>query len=149
MVRKPVLMLVLSAMVVGSALLGSYALAQPAGGRHKGMMHGGPDAEVRQMHAFIGLLSKMRDVCFEPDLAGTVAVGGMKDDVKRPKQEVIKDYEDLLTKTRTLGLRNAIRLSLKDLYLEEGNKQKALEHLRAAVTENDRELQKRQASAER
>ena len=60
---------------------------------------------------------------------------------RKPK-EVIEDLEAVLTKTKTLGLRNAIRMTLKDLYKGLGEDEKVLEHLRAMLAECDQALQK-------
>jgi len=65
--------------------------------------------------------------------------------VPRRPGEIIEDLENVLSKTRTLGLRNAIRLTLKDLYKMQGNGKMVLKHLRAMVAENDEEMRKAEA----
>ena len=45
--------------------------------------------------------------------------------------------ESLLTHTKSLGLRNAIRLTLRDLYKQTGQKDKVLQLLRDLLKEND------------
>lgn len=96
---------------------------------------GAEDAErVGQM---FGLIRQLERVCFEPQTAGLIAVGGLKDDVKRDSAEVITDLEECLARTVSLGLRNALRLTLKDLYKAQGDNEKVIEHLRAMLTEND------------
>jgi len=125
--------------------------AQPRRGAPGGMgggmgpgMHRPPmgTQEAERMGAYLGLLGRMKHVCFEPDLAGVVAAGGLRDEVKRKPKELIEDLEAVLTKTKTLGLRNAIRMTLKDLYKGLGEDEKVLEHLRAMLAECDQALQK-------
>mgnify|MGYP001483994025 FL=1 len=79
---------------------------------------------------------RMRHVAFEPESAGLIAVGGLKDD-RRKSAEIIEDLEKLLKQTKTLGLRNSIRLTLRDLYRAERQDEKALEHLRVMLREDD------------
>ena len=98
-----------------------------------------PDEMERSIH----LLERMRDVCFEAENAAMVAIGGLKDEVRRGPKDVIADLERQLKKTRTLGLRNAIRLTLKDLYkMHSDNDEMVLTHLRVMIAENDEALQK-------
>ena len=166
--------LILMAMVLASAGLIGYALAQdrPAGpGREVGPAPGpwpgreparprlprrpmdmrrwpGPRGrppmetkEAERMGLMIGLIQRMKRICFDPEAAGVIAAAGIRDEVPRKPEEVIKDLEDQLTRTKTLGLRNAIRLSLKDIYKHLGQNDKVLEHLRAMLAENDAALQ--------
>lgn len=111
-------------------------------GRTRGGMQ---DRSTRyeQMGAYIGMMGKMKDVCYNPEVAGMVAVGGLKDEVTRKPEEVAKDLEELLTNTKSIGLRNSIRIALKDIYKSQNNSEKVLEHLRAMVAENDAEIQHR------
>lgn len=120
-----------------------------AGGMHHGpgMMPGHPGMApgmapgVERASEFLDLIVKFRDVAFDPQTAGMIAIGGMKDDVRRKPDETIKDLEAQLVKTKSLGLRNAIRLTLKDLYKAQGEDDKVLEHLRAMLAENDAAIQ--------
>ena len=70
-----------------------------------------------------------------------IAIGDLKDAVRRKPKEIIEDLETRLKKTKTLGLRNAIRLTLKDLYKAQGADEKVLDHLRTMLAENDAALQ--------
>jgi len=87
--------------------------------------------------AAIRLVGEMKDTAFEPAVVGLIAVAGLRDDVARDPKAVIEDLEALLAKTNSLGLRNAIRLTLRDLYKQTGNQEKLLQHLRAMLEEND------------
>ncbi|GAG47100.1 unnamed protein product, partial [marine sediment metagenome] len=66
------------------------------------------------------------------------AVAGLRDEVPRDADEVIEEFEDLLVKIKSLGIRNAIRLGLKDLYKLKGDHKKVLHHLREMLIENAR-----------
>jgi len=91
----------------------------------------------------IELIERMRHTSFDPAMAGLVALGALRTDVPRQKPEdVVKDLEDLLRQVKSLGLRNSIRMMLKDLYRHLGNDAKVVEHLKAVVLENDAAIQK-------
>ena len=83
------------------------------------------------------LVGTMKEATFDPPAMGLIAIGGIKDDVQRKLGEIIKDLEDRLSKTKSIGMRNAIRLTLRDMYKQSGNDKKVLEHLHAMVAEND------------
>ena len=79
------------------------------------------------------------------EVAGSTPDGStrrVKDEVRRKQEQVLADLEGQLAKTRTLGLRNAIRLTLKDLYKARGDNEKVLGHLRKMIEENDAALSK-------
>ncbi|MBI5722373.1 MAG: hypothetical protein HZA50_00280 [Planctomycetes bacterium] len=96
-----------------------------------------------EMGMFIGVIDKMRGVCYNPEVAAMVAAGGLKDEIKRKPGEAAKDLEDLLAKAKTVGLRTAIRMTLKDIFKEAGDDAKVVEQLKAIVQENDDEMQTR------
>jgi len=102
--------------------------------RERMRAHEGPMAEMDMMMAMI---ERMTDVCFNPRVAAMTAIGGMKDDVRRDPKEMIRDFERELARTRTLGLRNAIRMTLKELYQHTGQHEKVLDVNRAMLREND------------
>ena len=82
-------------------------------------------------------------MCFDESTVALIAIGALRDEVGRKPQEVIKDFEARLDKTKTLGLRNAMRMTLKDLYGATDNKDKMIEHLNALILENDKALDKK------
>jgi hypothetical protein len=99
------------------------------------------EAEEQERH-FI-MLERLRDVCFDPAQAAMVAIGALRDDVEREPQEIVEDLEEQLKKTKSLGVRNAIRLTLKDLYLDIDHQEKrVLKHMREMLEENDAAMQK-------
>ena len=117
------------------------------GGPHPGAgpRPGGPVAftpeMVERMGGYIGLVGRMGDTFFNPRMAALVAIAGLRDDVRRKPDEAIKDLEETLAKTKTLGLRNAIRIMLRDLYKAQNDDAKVLEHLKAMLVENDADIQ--------
>ena len=98
--------------------------------------------QVERMERMIGLIKRMQHICFDPATAGMIAIGGLKDEVRRKQEAVVADLEGQLAKTKTLGLRNAIRMMLKDLYKARGDDEKVLGHLRKMIEENDAALSK-------
>ncbi len=144
---------VLLVALVVAALVVPFALAQPENrtARREVRARTRPDTprpslrnrrpfgreRAERMGCDLGLIVKMKRVCSDPTVAGIVAVGGLKDDVKRKDEEIIADFESQLAKTKSLPLRNAIRLTLKDLYKKTSQDKKLLEHLRAMIAEND------------
>jgi len=93
------------------------------------------------MERHLDLIEVLSDMCFEPENAAIIAIGGIKDEVRRRPREIIADLEGLLKKTKTLGLRNAIRFTLKDLYKHQAEDKKVLEHMRQMLLENDAAIQ--------
>jgi len=96
-----------------------------------------PEQYAERMGRLLGLIQHMNQTAFNPQVAGLVALGGLRTDVQRELDEIVKDFEGLLATTKTLGLRNSIRLTLRDLYKETGRDEKVLENLRAMLAEND------------
>ena len=103
------------------------------------------DADVTRMRIRIDLIERMRQTSFDPAAASIMALGAIQKDVRREKPEdLINDLEGILAQTKTLGLRNAIRMTLKDLYRAVENDEKVLEHLKAMLLENDAEMLRKQ-----
>ena len=90
---------------------------------------------------FAGMLGHLASFCFNSEAIGVMAIGALKDDVRRKPGEVIADLEAQLKEVKTLGLRNTIRLTLKDVYKHQGEDEKVLQQLRALIAENDKALQ--------
>ena len=115
-------------------------------GAMPGMVPGGPAQRpemmqrMERMGAAMGVVDRMGEICFNPRLAGMLAVGMLKDEVRRKPADVIKEFEEQLGKTKSLGLRNAIRMSLKDLYKAQGEDEKVLDQARAMLAENDQAI---------
>jgi len=99
------------------------------------------DRAMEEMDQMLEMVERMTEISFNSEMVAVIAIGGLKDDVRRNPKDVIRDLESVLRKTRTLGLRNAIRMTLKDLYKHTGQEEKLLDTLRAMLHENDEALQ--------
>lgn len=96
--------------------------------------------EFGRMYAWMEVIERMGDMAFNPEVAGLIAIGAIKDDIPRDPRRRIEDLDNLLDRTRTIGLRNALRMGLKDLYLQTEQPEKALDQMRAMLAENDKFL---------
>jgi len=126
--------------VVAAGLLVGYAFAKPKEPER-------PE-HMQQLEVMAEMIEWMENVCFEPSTAALIAIGGLKDEVEREPKAVAKDLEGVLENTATLGLRNAIRMTLKDVYKAQGEKEKLLAHLRALIAENDKALEEEEEEEE-
>lgn len=100
-----------------------------------------PEQYAEQMGRMVGLIEHMNRASFNPEAAGLMAIGGLRTDVDRDISEIIADLEEVLAKTKSLGLRNSLRLSLRDLYKETDQDEKVLATLREMVAENDKAIE--------
>jgi len=94
-------------------------------------------------------IEHLREMCSDPATAGLIAIGALKDDIPREPGQIIEDLEDRLSETRSLPLRNAIRLSLKDLCKQTGQNERALNHLREMLAENDKAVRSARVQPQR
>lgn len=126
-------------MMPGGGMTPGPMMPAPIHAAMPGMMpHAAPSPEAK-IASLINLLDVLRRTCFNPELSAMAAIGAIKDEPGKP-EEKIATLEVLLDKTKTLGLRNAIRMSLKDLYKAQGQNDKALSQLQQAVLENDQAI---------
>ncbi len=93
-----------------------------------------------EMELSMHMIGRTAKICFSPEVAAMIAIGALKDQAGRDPREAIEQLEDLLEDTRTLGLRNAIRLNLKDLYQATEQRGKLIRMLREMVSDNDEAL---------
>jgi len=132
-------LVILSATAVAAGLLGTHLHASTD--PFVPVSHDESAAErIEQMEQVMELVERMKDICFEPSTAGVIAIGALKDDTGLKPREVAELLEDVLEDTETLGLRNALRMSLKDLYAAQGDSKMTIKHLRAMLAENDEAL---------
>jgi len=97
--------------------------------------------QIEQFGRMMEMVEHMQHTCFRPEAAAMIALAGLKDDVPREPKDIADDLEQTLKRTRTLGLRNAIRLMLRDVYLHLDQPDRVLQHLHEMLAENDRVLQ--------
>lgn len=93
-----------------------------------------------RMRALIGTVQDLRGVAADPAAAGIVAISSLREEARDPRQAV-EELEGLLRETRSLPLRNAIRMTLRDLYKAQGQPDRARQTLREMLRENDQALQ--------
>lgn len=95
-----------------------------------------PRARAQQTDVKIRMVGSMKQTVLDSAAMCLIAAAGLRDEVPRTADEVIKEYEGLLGKTKSLGMRNALRLGLKDLYKLKGDNEKVWHHLRQMFIEN-------------
>ena len=160
--NRTIALLTCLALTVAAA---GFALAQMAPGGHRPQPHqphqpmppgqpgmglgmgapGQPNPmhKLHQAAQFAEIVKRLKEAAFDSETVAAVAVGGLKDEVKRKPEDVTKDLEALLEKTKTQGIRNVIRQTLKDIYKAQGKDEKVLAQLHALIAENDKALQKK------
>ena len=128
--------------VAGAALAGiivPYCLADEHNER-EGLEHRRDDDD--RLERMVDQVDRMADLCFDKSRIAMIAIGGLKDEVKRDGDAIAADLEVQLKKVETQGLRNAIHLMLKDMYKARGKNDLVLRHLRELVRENDAAIQR-------
>lgn len=124
-----------SLVVIGLALaiVAGYGIAQvfitPQGQGVEGM---------ERMELSTLVARDMAGVYKDPAATGTITIGGLMDDVRRETGDQVTDLEKTLETTKSLPLRNAIHLRLKDLYKVQGQTEKVLATLHTIIDENDK-----------
>ena len=103
--------------------------------------HRRPGEHLEQLDLMMEMIERMQRICFDPPTAAMIAIGGLKDGVRRRPEAAAEGLEAALKRVKTLGLRNAIHLTLKDLYKQMGKEEKVVQHLRAMIEENDEIIQ--------
>ena len=96
--------------------------------------------EQKALKQELELIELFGEVAFNPEQAAMVAIGTISEELNLQDSEVIKWFEGLLGKAKSLGVRNAIRMSLKDLYQKTQQKDKLKKMLIEMVLENDRAI---------
>lgn len=95
------------------------------------------EQKAQEAAAQIGLVDRMTGAYSDPIAAGVVAIGAIRAELQRGNQDVVASLEGLLGRTQSQGLRNALHMTLKDLYQQAGNQAKVMEHLTQMLAEND------------
>ncbi len=93
--------------------------------------------KTRETEAQINLVDKMKETYADPIAAGVVAIGAIKAELQRSGQDVPEGLETILNQTHAQGLRNALHMTLRDLYAQAGKPEKVMEHLSQMLREND------------
>lgn len=128
---------------------GGIPRVMPGGPGMGGPIVNFPGEQAEQTAAQLELMRQMTSTLFNARMAAVMAIFAIKDDAKLKGDEKVKLLTAQLEKTKTLGLRNAIRTALKDLYTELGQSDKATDQLKAMLEENDAALAKEKAAEEK
>ena len=127
------MIITLATLTITTVVLATYAFAQANEKFDDGK--NGEDIGV-------GLLEQISKITSKPNLAGLIAIGGLKDDTKCSVKDKIKHLEELLVETKSLTMRNAIRMTLKDLYAATRQEDKLIKSLKEMAAENDAAMEK-------
>ncbi|MBL7139850.1 MAG: hypothetical protein ISS74_02985 [Planctomycetes bacterium] len=92
---------------------------------------------LEEMGLHLELLELMKQTTFDPESCALLAIGAITDDLDLEPERQIQELRQVLERARSLGVRNAIRMALKDLYMEADQPDKCLEVLRDMILEND------------
>ncbi len=96
---------------------------------------------VEEMGRMMAMIEHMHHVCFDPETSAMIAASSLKDAAPREPAAVTEELENALKRTDSLGLRNALRMMLRDIYAHLGNRERLLVHMREMLAENDAALQ--------
>ena len=81
-------------------------------------------------------LEYYEEIAFEPVRAGLLAISALAE-IEAEPEERAGLFEELLGKTKELGLRNALRMVLNEIYTNAGATEEVVENLSAMLAEND------------
>lgn len=105
-----------------------------------------PRAQASVSEAKVRVVSDMKDTCFDPQAMTIVAIGSLRSETAGDAAEAAKSLLGLLDRTKNLGTRNAIRLALKDLFVDKSQLDAARAQVEAIVTENDDAIAKKSSA---
>lgn len=95
-----------------------------------------PRALARQSQDQIKTILSMKDTCFDPQAMCVVALGCLRSETKETPAQLGKTLEALLAETKAVGVRNAIRMTLKDLYGQMGRTDMVKVQLEGIIKDN-------------
>lgn len=99
-----------------------------------------PNRELIKLQQTRQMLESIIEVAFDPISAGMIGIGAINDELALTPKEAAEELESILKSTKSLGLRNAIRMTLKDVYLKAGDKKRASYHMGMMIAESDKFL---------
>jgi hypothetical protein len=100
---------------------------------------------IHELGLHMRMLESMSKMAFDPIHCAMIAIGAIKDDLDMEPKEAAEHLEKILEETKTLGLRSAIRMSLKELYEETDDREAMLRILKAQIRESDKAIQEHEA----
>jgi len=126
-------------LVLAGLFISSAIAAEKKEESHKETM----EAMKRQQELIIQrlkMLETMSNTAFSPKSAAMISLGELRDKLGLELEDRIEIFEELLKQVKHLGVRNSIRMTLKDLYVETEQNDKAVELLEHMILENDEML---------
>jgi len=95
--------------------------------------------EVDEAREKAETLEHYGEIAFDPVAAGLLAVSSLAE-IEAEPDERAEVFEKLLSETKELGLRNALRMVLDEVYTGAGATDEAVKNLSAMLAENDAAL---------
>lgn len=107
---------------------------------HKSDIAPSTHAQAAQMEAKVQIVGNLKETCSDPKAMTIIAISELRA-LEKP-EDLIKFIGACMAGTNYISppTRNAMRLTLKDLYLEKGDIAKAKEQLEAMLMENNSDL---------
>lgn len=98
----------------------------------------GETTDTKRLAGRIGLLKQMREVCSNPGAMAVLALDALRDEVSWEEvSSLVFRLESLASKAKSPVVLNAIRLTLKEIYVEQGKTDKLEVLLIQMVLDND------------
>ncbi|NLF32800.1 MAG: hypothetical protein GX591_18170 [Planctomycetes bacterium] len=104
-----------------------------------------PAAQVQQAEPRMILVGNMKELCSDPQAMGIVALGSLRTEAGLDRADLVALLNGMIENNPDSGIdmvasramRNAVRMTLKDLYIEMGDTANATEQLKGIIREND------------
>ncbi|MFV2067529.1 MAG: hypothetical protein ACC645_11160 [Pirellulales bacterium] len=92
--------------------------------------------EVEEARQKAETLEFYGEIAFDPVAAGLLAISSLAE-IETEPEERAGVFEELLSETKELGLRNALRMVLHEIYTDAGAVDDVVENLSTMLAEND------------
>jgi len=92
--------------------------------------------EVEEAREKSETLEYYEKIAFDPVRAGLLAISALAE-IEAEPEERAGVFEELLSETKELGLRNSLRMVLNEIYIDAGATDDVVENLSAMLAEND------------
>ena len=100
-----------------------------------------PRSQATLWEAKAKVVGNLKETCFDPRAMGIVAIASLRGEIHQDPKQLADHLQAMLEQTKSLGLRNAIRLTLKEVYLEQGQVDQASRQVEMMIQENDQAVQ--------
>ena len=103
MTRKKTVVIVLAVALAAILAVPCSLIAQRDRDAQPPKREPGPADMLEQIEPMFELLERMSEACFNEGTAAMIAIGGLKDEVRRKPAQITKDLEAQLKSTKTVG----------------------------------------------